>query len=324
MSAALVARRTLGAAVTIVGRGLFTGAPVTMRLIPADSGGIVFVRRHLIANERSGSGTASQSTQSETVVPALIENVVRAPGLRHTVLHRSAAAAPFGFPPGTSSADASIATVEHVMSALAAAGVSDVRITLDAGEPPMMDGSALPLALEIARVGTVACAGSTPHVPLVVRERVAIEEGATKIEAIPLGAGIPAALRCEYHLDFGPGAPIPPQHAAWTLAHAAPDLASYTREIAPARTFSTRREAEVLRAAGMFVHVRPGEVLVIDAAGPIETRLRFPDEPARHKVLDMLGDLALAGRPIVALIRAERTGHAMNHRMAHLLLERFG
>jgi UDP-3-O-acyl-N-acetylglucosamine deacetylase len=122
-----------------------------------------------------------------------------------------------------------------------------------------------------------------------------------------------------YHLDYGPGAPIAPQTVRFLSM---PGSDEYATAIAPARTFSTLDEAVAMRKMGLFAHLTAAEMLVIGPDGPVENAYRFSDEPARHKLLDMLGDLALATggtRPIQGRVTAWRSGHALNHAMARRL-----
>ncbi|MEC8093417.1 MAG: 3-hydroxyacyl-ACP dehydratase FabZ, partial [Planctomycetota bacterium] len=104
---------------------------------------------------------------------------------------------------------------------------------------------------------------------------------------------------------------IPRQSAALALT---PE--TFATEIAPARTFCLEEEAEALRQAGLGRHHREGDMLVFGADGPIATELRFPEEPARHKILDLIGDLALTGRRIQGRLFAARSGHELNRRLA--------
>jgi len=95
----------------------------------------------------------------------------------------------------------------------------------------------------------------------------------------------------------------------------------YAMSIAPARTYALLEEAKEMRRRGMFAHVSPKDMLVIGEDGPVDNELRFADEPVRHKLLDLLGDLSLVGRPIQGRVIASRSGHALNHRMAQALIE---
>src|SRR5690606_8732256 len=147
-----------------------------------------------------------------------------------------------------------------------------------------------------------------------VAEPVTVSRGEASITALPRQT---SGWSVRYELDYGPGGPMLPQAAVWDGT-----AAMYTREIAPARTFCTDREAEAMRRAGLFANLSPREMLVIGPDGPIENTCRFENEPARHKLLDVIGDLSLVGRPIQADIVARRSGHALNHELARLLAAR--
>jgi UDP-3-O-acyl-N-acetylglucosamine deacetylase len=127
-----------------------------------------------------------------------------------------------------------------------------------------------------------------------------------------------AGLSVEYELDYGPG-PIGRQSLALRVT---PE--SYRTDLAAARTFIPVDEAARLQAAGVAVGVGYGDLLVFGPDGPVGNALRWPDECVRHKVLDLVGDLALVGRPLHAHVRACRSGHRLNGAMASLLVAAVG
>jgi UDP-3-O-acyl N-acetylglucosamine deacetylase len=281
-------RVTLDGPAEVRGVGLFTGAPSVLRFLPAPAGaGITF--------RRADSPDAPR-------LPADLSCLVSEP--RRTVLSPRPA-------DRSATARLGVQTVEHVLSALAAAGITDALIEVSAPETPIGDGSALPFIEAISRAGVCALPGEVE--PIVVRDALEVEIGAGgRIVATP---GDVAGLELVYHLDYGPGAPIAPHTARW-FCPAGGDAAAYTRDIAPARTFSTLAEATAMRATGLFTHLSPRDMLVVGPDGPVENAYRFPDEPARHKLLDLLGDLSLAGRPVRGRVEAWRSGHALNHAIA--------
>jgi UDP-3-O-acyl N-acetylglucosamine deacetylase len=306
----MIPRRTIASSVELSGAGLFTAKPAKLRLRPLPAGigrGIVF-RRAEPAESASGS---SPGEAASVDIPARIERLAALPGLpgRNTVL----AAAPRG---------PFVVTTEHVLSALAGLGVTDCLIELVGDEVPMFDGSASPFTDAILRAGVVErsvqsadeIAASTP---ITLAEPIKVEG--------PHGSRIVLSPRSSpgasfsYTLDYTgvPGAEgIVLQTARW-----GGDSRSYMGEIAPARTFCLVPEATAMREAGLMRHVTPRDMLVLDSHGvPVENELRFDDEPARHKLLDLIGDLALVGRPIQADIAAFKSGHALNHEAARRLL----
>jgi UDP-3-O-acyl-N-acetylglucosamine deacetylase len=122
-------------------------------------------------------------------------------------------------------------------------------------------------------------------------------------------------LHASYRLDYGLGAPIAPQTHTLTLCPH-----TFAREIAPCRTFLTQTEAHALRSQGIGRHLAPADLLVFGPRGPIDNRTRFADEPARHKILDLFGDLALCGFDLAGHLVAYRSGHALNVELARQLV----
>lgn len=206
------------------------------------------------------------------------------------------------------------ATVEHVLSALAGMGVWDACVVLEGDEVPIDDGSAkafVELARHLKRAGVGGMSAADVE-PIVLRERVEVRDaGGAWIVGEPLDG-----IEYAYELDYGAGAPIEPQRAVWRG-----DAEEYVREIAPARTFSLRAEAEIARAAGLFGHLTPAEMVVVgDDGQPMANAWRMEHEPAKHKLLDLIGDLALLGRPLHAKVTAHRSGHAMTHEFCRRVL----
>ncbi len=227
-------------------------------------------------------------------IPATVEHLVDRP--RRTTIRKG---------------DAIVETVEHLLSALAGMQVDNAVVEIEGVEVPAVDGSAAPFVEAIARVGTVE--QELPRRPIVVREPLALREGDATIVALPSGGGTADFI---YDLDYGPEAPLPRQAHAFLL-----DPERFATQIAPARTYALHEEARLMQQRGMCAHLTTRDMLVIGENGPIDNSFRFDDEPVRHKVLDLIGDLALTGRPIVAKIVACRSGHALNHRLARALVE---
>jgi UDP-3-O-acyl-N-acetylglucosamine deacetylase len=146
----------------------------------------------------------------------------------------------------------------------------------------------------------------------VISREIVVERSGASIVARPRAGG---GCLYRYELDYGAGAPIVAQAAEWDSGEG-DSAETYAREVAPARTFCLESEARAMQAAGLFKGLSPRDLLVIGERGPIENQYRFENEPARHKLLDLIGDLALAGRPLVGEVVATRAGHALNHEMA--------
>ena len=284
----------------IAGRGLFTGREASIAFGPKPGTGVAFV-----VHERA--------------IPARVTHVVPASG-------------PLG---GRSTniqnAGASALTIEHALSALAGLNNWDASVTLravdDAGaetvEVPIFDGSALDFVHAIDAAGLDRAKGTkaepTPLPPPSGRGSVRLARP-IRVEDPRTGAFIEAspsdALRYRYELSYPPGSGIGDQAAEWNG-----DADDYRREIAPARTFCLEREAQAMRAAGLFAHLTPRDMLVIAPDGrPIDNAFRFPNEPARHKLLDLIGDLALLGGRLIADVRAVRSGHALTHEFCRRLI----
>jgi UDP-3-O-acyl N-acetylglucosamine deacetylase len=204
-----------------------------------------------------------------------------------------------------SAAGVAVQMVEHAASALAGLGIDCCLVRVSAEELPGLDGSAREFVAALDAAGVERL--GPPLEPLVVREPCRVAEGDAWIEALP---PTHPGLSVEYELDYGPG-PIGRQTLAIRVT---PE--TYRRELAAARTFIMEAEAERLRAAGLARGVTVRDLVVFNADGPIDNPLRWPDECVRHKVLDLVGDLALAGRPVHAHVRACRSGHKLNAMLA--------
>lgn len=339
---ALIPRRTLSRPVIIEGVTLFTGAPgrieIRSNLEPNGEG-------ESLASRRSGVWFRVHTAEGPAqAIAAHIDHL--APESRRTVLRAGTATA------GASTAGAAapgVQTVEHLLSALWGLGVTDALIDVRGPEIPVGDGSSA-FFVEALRpyVVPINVEGGPSCDPIVITRRVEVvdeRDPGVRIVAEPLesggGGGVPR-LVLQYDLDYRPqqtGITLQQSHTythEWCGVGAGvggekrsqrSPASTYATEIAPARTFCTFAEAQALRQAGLFAHLSPREMLVLGPdASPIENALRFDNEPARHKVLDMLGDLALVGacRPIIGRVHATRTGHAHNHRMAAALLKEFG
>lgn len=276
-----------------------------------------------------GTGLFSAKPAAVTFVPAacatglrFIVNGVAVPALvDHVTSDASWSGLPAGFPVRNTtlrSGDAArtVATTEHVMSALAGLGLWHADVHLDGVECPILDGSA---AAFVDALGLFPAGVPTP--PLVLTRRVMVrDDRGASIVGEPLSAGEHA--RYTYELDYGPASPVKPHAASWDLSRS-----TYITEVAPARTFSLLAEVEAARRAGLFAHLTPKDMLVVgDDGRPIDNEWRFPDagctstEPARHKLLDLIGDLALLGRPLHARVVARKSGHALTHQFCRAVL----
>ena len=194
-----------------------------------------------------------------------------------------------------SGADA-IHTVEHVLAAVAAREIDDVVIVMDGPEPPILDGSAGPFFDALGMAGEAKLPGE-PDV-LAVGEPVHLRDGDSEYHAEPAGA-----LELDVEIDF-PHPLIGRQRGRYTITPA-----SFAAELAGARTFGFMREVEALRAKGLIRGASTRNAVVLDEQGLVGTSLRWPDEFVRHKAMDCVGDLALAGGRLRARVRAVRPSH---------------
>ena len=208
-----------------------------------------------------------------------------------------------------SAAGGQVHMVEHVLSALAGLGVDCCVVRVHGEELPGLDGSSRAFVDAIDSVGVVEL--GAPVEPVVVREAVRVGDASAWIEASPPVFG---GLSIDYELDYGPG-PIGRQSLSLQVT---PE--SYREGLAAARTFISAADAERLRGDGLGLAVAHSELLVFGPDGPIDNSLRWPDECVRHKVLDVVGDLSLAGRPIHAHVRACRSGHRLNAALVERML----
>lgn len=205
--------------------------------------------------------------------------------------------------------DAEVAMVEHLMAGLYALEIDNCIVELDGPEVPGFDGSCEPIVAALRPAGLLMQAAGRRQV--IVDRTVRVGSAGNWVEASPATDG---RLTVEYRLDYGPSCPIPPQTFAVPVS---PE--SFCRELAPARTFVTADQAVRLRAQGLAPHVTERDLLVFGNSGPIGGALRMPEECARHKALDIVGDLALVGADIVGRIVSFRGGHRLNGAMAHQL-----
>ncbi|HUP49622.1 MAG TPA: UDP-3-O-acyl-N-acetylglucosamine deacetylase [Thermoanaerobaculia bacterium] len=272
----IVQRKTIKTSVSITGIGLHSGIYTRVELHPAPGGsGMTFVRADL-------------------------------QGLRIPALQASTTALDYATTVGKD--DVAVGTVEHLLAAVMACGITDVDIHIDGPEVPIIDGSALPFMHLIDAAGVRDL--GVPIDPLRITEPIEVVDGERSIRIVPS-----SRLVLKYRIDF-PHPVIGKQSFHFDFEHD-----NFLRRIAPARTFGFLRDVETLRAAGL---ARGGSVencIVLDENGIVSGPLRFRDEFVRHKVLDLLGDLALIGRPVIGEITATRGGHAMHSRFVARLLE---
>ncbi|MHC4821608.1 MAG: UDP-3-O-acyl-N-acetylglucosamine deacetylase, partial [Planctomycetota bacterium] len=266
-------QRTVQGEASVKGVGLHTGAETTLTVRPAAAdAGVTFIRTDLDGSPR---------------IPVTPEHVVERG--RRTALAASGA---------------EVHTVEHFLAACQGLGVDNLEVDIDGLEVPGMDGSALAFVECLRRAGPVDLDGAK-RPELLLEEPVAVLEPGSEasLSALPADRGFGVS----YTLDYGPSVPFAAQHCSVLVNEDA-----FVREIAPARTFVLESEARALQERGLGKGATTQNTLVIGADGPLENTLRFPDEYARHKLLDLLGDLFLLGADVRGRIVAVKSGHTGN------------
>jgi UDP-3-O-acyl N-acetylglucosamine deacetylase len=202
-----------------------------------------------------------------------------------------------------------VTLVEHVLAALAGMRVDNCLVELDGPEPPGLDGSAEGYADTLLSAGTILQNASRPR--FAIPELTTVAQGHSTLSIYPREGD---DLLISYLLDYGPRSPIPPQSLTLLIN---PDR--FRQDLARCRTYVLEHEAIELQRQGVGRHLKASEVLVFGTKGLIDNRLRFSDEPARHKILDLVGDLALCGFDLVGHVVAYRSGHPLNVELARTL-----
>ncbi len=263
-----MSRRTVTGAVEVSGTGLFTGLASTLRVEPIAPGkGVVFRREDL---------------PGDHPIPA--ESRFQVPAERRTALARDGHR---------------VETVEHLLAAVIALGLDDLRLVLNGPEVPILDGSFIPFLRLLESAGVRVVDGAAPRV--LIPSPLAVVDGDSRYWVEPADQ-LSVAVTLEYAEPV-----IGTQSAEW-----AGDLASFRREIAPARTFGFEREVAVLAARGAMQGAVAGSGLLLSNDRVLNGAARWPDEFARHKVGDLVGDLALLGARPRMRIRAHRPSHRGN------------
>lgn len=228
-------------------------------------------------------------------VPAIVQNRVNGP--RRTTLVSGGCA---------------VEMVEHVLAAVAGLRIDNCEIHVNRAEMPGCDGSSIAFTEALLQTKVVSLAA--PRRVLQVESTVRVGDDRCWIQAEPLATD---TFELIYHLSYDcPAIGSQSYHTVVTPA-------SFIDELASARTFVLVEEAEQLQQQGLGQRVTYQDVLVFDENGPLENELRFEDECARHKMLDMIGDFSLSGADLVGKFTASRSGHRLNSQMVFALLQQF-
>lgn len=267
---------------TLEGTGLHTGADVRLRILPAaPDTGLLFVRTDL--------------AQVNTYVPAAYDSVDTQSSQLCTFLKNTAGVA--------------VQTPEHLMAALSGCGIDNALIEISGPEVPLMDGSSKPFVDAIMTVGRKV--QPAPRATIKVLKPIRVEDGNKFAELLPQDG----PLSIDFTIEF-PGLGM--QQKRFVMA----DAKAFATEIADSRTFTLRSIALAMKAAGKVKGGSLDNALVLnDEDGTAyEGAKRHDDEPVRHKILDVVGDLALAGMPIEGAFTCSRGGHALTNRLVRALM----
>jgi UDP-3-O-[3-hydroxymyristoyl] N-acetylglucosamine deacetylase len=201
--------------------------------------------------------------------------------------------------------DARIGVVEHLMAAAAGAEIDDLLVTLDGPEPPILDGDALSYFTLLESAGWAE--QNQPRTAIKVLRPLTVESGDTKASLLPADR-----LSYSYALSF----PVIGEQS-YVFAFSP---AGFRAEIAPARTFGFLSELDALNKMGLAKGASLANTLALDTTGVVNRECqRFPDEFVRHKILDAIGDMALAGAPLIARFEGVKSGHATNNALLRAL-----
>lgn len=271
-------QRTLAEKVSCTGIGLHHGIPIQLTLHPARADfGVRFVKR-------SRAGEFEVAARPESVTSTSNATTL-----------------------GTGRA--SISTVEHLLAALYAFGISNVEIELDGPEVPAMDGSAASFIHLIRSAGIDL--QDEPRARLQIHRKIRVEDGNRSIQITPA-----RHFSIHYAVDFDH-----PAIGRQELKIARLDAASFESELARARTFGFLSDVEALRRAGLARGGSMENTVVLDEDAVMNAEgLRWPNEFVRHKILDLVGDLSLLGLPIAGHVEVERGGHELHHRLVEAIL----
>jgi UDP-3-O-[3-hydroxymyristoyl] N-acetylglucosamine deacetylase len=206
---------------------------------------------------------------------------------------------------------ASVKTIEHLMSALAGLGVDNVQVDLTGPEVPIFDGSAAPFVELVRQAGLRRL--FAPKTFLKVRQPITVDVGARSLRIVPSERLKVIYTMCFDHPLLGE------QTVAMELGRE-----RYAREVAPSRTYGFLKDLELLSRLGLAKGGSIENALVIGEEGVLNGPLRFPDELVRHKILDLVGDLYLLGKPLVGTIIAQGAGHQLHLQLVHRIQERLG
>lgn len=273
-----MSQRTIAEKISCTGIGLHTGSPVQLTLHPARVGtGVVFVRSDL-------------------------SHPVEIPARRESVTSTQMATT-------LGVGDATVSTVEHLLSALYSLGVDNVRVEVDGPEIPVMDGSAASFVFLIRSAGLFEQDAARPR--LRIQKPVEVRDGDRSLRVEPCDG-----LRVSYFVDYAH-----PAIGRQSLESVEIDGETFENDIARARTFGFLQDVEALWRNGLARGGNLDNTVVMDEHRVLnDDGLRWPDEFVRHKILDLVGDLSLLGLPLAGHVIAVRGGHALHTALVEAIL----
>jgi UDP-3-O-[3-hydroxymyristoyl] N-acetylglucosamine deacetylase len=274
----IINQKTLKNAIGCSGTGLHTGAKVAMTLLPAaENTGIVFKRTDISGGQATIAADWRNVTDTQ-----LCTAIGNGDGV-------------------------TISTIEHLMAALAGAGVDNAVVEISGPEVPIMDGSAAPFVFLIECAGTAE--QDAAREAFLVKKRIVVRNGDKQASLSP-GLGFSVG----FDIDFDSPA-VRQQELQFDLIDG-----SFKSDLARARTFGFEHEVSAMRAHGLLRGGSLDNAVIVSGAKVLnESGLRYTDEFVRHKVLDCIGDLYLAGAPLIGHFRGSRSGHKMNHQLLEAL-----
>lgn len=275
-------QKTLKSAVMFEGRGLHSGAPVLMTVHPAAADHGVVFRRTDLGIDLTGD-RALIAARWDTVIPSKLCTLIG------------------------NGAGVTVSTIEHVMAALAGCGINNALIDIDGPEVPILDGSAAPFVAGFLSKGIREQAAPVRAIRVLKPVEVREGEAVARLEPAEM-------LEIDFRIDFAEKA-IGQQERRLNMANGA-----FVRELSDSRTFCRQADVEAMKKNGLALGGTLENAVVFEGDKVLSPGgLRHSDEPVRHKMLDALGDLSLAGGPILGRYTGIRAGHAMTNRLLHAL-----
>ena len=277
-------QRTIAKEATVKGIGYWSGKDVCVRFQPAP--------------EDSGIVFVREDLSPQVRIPAVAQSRIEIP--RRTTFTASGA---------------NVEMVEHIMAALAGLRIDNCQVYVDQAEMPGCDGSSQAFVDALDAAGVVTQSAVRSY--LIVGDVTRVGNEDAWVEARPSPTG---QLNIRFRLDYSAENPIIGRQTLQLDI----DPDSFRSELASCRTFLCKHEADWLVQQGLGTRVTPADLLVFGPEGPIDNELRFDDECVRHKMLDLVGDLAMMGCDLVGHIVAHRSGHRLNAELARVLITEYG